>query len=290
MSVENLIRTTKYFARIAHEVGYLNFTYRYFLRIFYKLIKADRKIVLFQGTKMLIPWDSKFGTEVFLKGRKVDWGSEDLLIQFLDRQKSFIDVGANIGYYSLLAAPFSHKVYSFEPDLRVIKDLEKNLSQFQNSQIIQEALYSEPGRMELNLNSIPEFNSLVRKSSTGVNKKVKVNTLDNLMSEYPSLNVSCIKIDAEGADFEILLGGKNLLIRDRPLILTEANPNAKLLNFIESIEYSCFGFAKPKDRRKSHLPAKFIKIKKHTHVNYRLKMIFLVPARLLSEFEKLVEE
>ncbi|WP_293155870.1 FkbM family methyltransferase [Okeania sp. SIO2C9] len=238
---------------------------------------------------MTLPWKSQFGTEVFLKGSKLDWGSEVLLTQFLDKGKSFIDVGANIGYYSLLAAPLSDKVYTFEPDPRIIKDLEENLSQFQNIHILREALYSESGKMEFNLSSTPEINSLVRKSPKDDKVVVKVNTLDNLMSEYPSLNVSCIKTDAEGADFQILLGGKNLLIRDQPLVLSELFPSLKLLKFIKSIGFSCFAFVKPKDKSKSHLPPKFMKIEDRP-VNFRLKMIFLVPDRLLSEFEKLVDE
>ncbi len=133
---------------------------------------------------------------------------------------------------------------------------------------------------------MPELNSLVRKGSQGDKVLVKVNTLDKLISEYPSLNVSCIKTDAEGADFKILLGGKNLLVRDQPLVLSEAYPNAKLLKFIKSIGFSCFAFAKTKGKASSHLQPKFIKIETQP-MNYRLKMIFLVPARLLPEFEKL---
>lgn len=71
-----------YFRGLAREVGYLNFAYRYLLRRFYKLIKVNQKIVLFNNVKMTLPWKSQFGTEVFLKGSKLDWGSEVLLTQF----------------------------------------------------------------------------------------------------------------------------------------------------------------------------------------------------------------
>ncbi len=289
MLLSSFFQQFSYFNPLAREVGYLNFVYRYLLRRFYKLIKVNQKVVLFNHVKMTLPWNSNFGTEVFLKGSKLDWGSEVLLTQFLDKGKSFIDVGANIGYYSLLAAPLSDKVYAFEPDPRIIKDLEENLSQFQNIHIVREALYSAPGTMELSLSSTPELNSLVRKSPEGDKVVVKVNTLDNLMSEYPLLRVSCIKTDAEGVDFDILLGGKNLLIRDQPLILLELFPHSKVLKFIKSIGFSCFAFVKPKDQSKSHLPPKFIKIEAKP-LNVRLKMIFLVPNRLLSEFEKLVND
>lgn len=279
-------RRIDYFLRLTREVGYWQFFYRYLSRIFYKSTKRDQVMTLSNKVKMVLPYESRFGTEIFIKRTKLDWGSESILMNFLDNKKTFIDVGANIGYYSLLAAPTSYQVYSFEPDSRVIKYLEKNLSQFQNCHIFQEALYSQPDTMELSLDSMSEFNSLVRHRTKDNKILVKVNTLDNLMKEDPSLNVSCIKIDAEGADFEIILGGKNLLIRDQPLVLAEAYPSLKLLKFINSIGFTCFAFAKPKDVDSSHLKPKLIRINDRP-VNYRVKMIFLVPQRLLSQFEKL---
>ncbi|NEO51621.1 MAG: FkbM family methyltransferase [Okeania sp. SIO3B5] len=289
MLLSTFSATIRYLTRLAREVGYLNFGYRYLLRRFYKLIKVNQKIVLFNDVEMTLPWNSRFATELFLKGTRLDWGSEVLLTKFLDKGKSFIDVGANIGYYSLLAAPLSDTVYVFEPDRRIIKDLEENLSQFPNIKIIQEALYSEPGSMEFSLSTMSELNSLVKTASKGEKVLVKVNTLDNLMLDYPSLSVSCIKTDAEGVDFDILLGGKNLLIRDQPLVLSELYPNSKLLKFIKSIGFSCFAFAKPKDKVKYYLPPKFMKIESKP-VNVQLKMIFLVPGRLLLEFEKLIDD
>ncbi|WP_232231627.1 FkbM family methyltransferase [Coleofasciculus chthonoplastes] len=278
-----------YFVRLAQEVGYANFAYRYTLRKLYKLAKVDQKIVLPNGVPMVLPWHSKFGTELFLKRDRLDWGSETLLLKFLDREKSFIDVGANIGYYSLLAITSSCNVYSFEPDPRVVETLKKNLAQFQNAQIIRKALYSEPGTMELSLSASPELNSLVRQGSQGQGISVPVTTLDVFMADYPSLSVSAIKTDVEGADFQVLLGGKSLLIRDQPLVLSEAYPHKKLLRFAESIDFTVFAFAKPKDKNKSHIAPELIKVETQP-TNTRVKMIFLVPKRLLSQFAALATE
>ena len=106
------------------------------------------------------------------------------------------------------------------------------------------------------------------------------------MSDYPLLSVSCIKTDAEGADFDILIGGKNLLIRDQPLVLSEIYPTKKLLEFIKSIEFTCFAFVKSKDENEDNCQPKFIKIETKPR-NFRIKMIFLVPNRLLSRFENI---
>ncbi len=153
MILSILYRKFSYFYRLARDIGYLTFLYRYLLRGINKIFRVNQKMILLNNVEMTLPFDSRFGTEIFLKRNKLDWGAETLLTQFLDSDKSFIDVGANIGYYSLLAATSSRDVYSFEPDPRVIKHLEENISQFQNCHIVREALYSEPGTMELNLNS-----------------------------------------------------------------------------------------------------------------------------------------
>ncbi|MFM6517329.1 MAG: FkbM family methyltransferase, partial [Microcystis panniformis] len=104
--------------------------------------------------------------------------------------------------------------------------------------------------------------------------------------DYPLLSVSCIKTDAEGADFDILMGGKNLLIRDQPLVLSEIYPTKKLLEFIKSIEFTCFAFVKSKDENGDNSRPKFMKIETKP-TNSHIKMIFLVPNRLLSRFEEL---
>jgi FkbM family methyltransferase len=282
----NIFGRASYFFRLAREVGYFNFLRRYSLRGLYKAVKAQQKMTLLNGRKMLLPPDSAFGTELFLKRDELDWGAETIMLQYLDKTKCFIDVGANIGYYSLLAAPLSDTVYAFEPDPRVIGTLGANLAQFDNCHVLKEALFSEPGTMEICLESRTELSSLVRKSVSGEKRAVKVNTLDTFMQEYPSQDVSCIKTDAEGADFEILLGGEKLLVRDQPLVLSEAYPDSHLLKFSESLGFACFGFVKVKNKNLSHLPPRFIKIESPP-VKYRIKMIFLVPARLLSEFERL---
>ena len=70
------------------------------------------------------------------------------------------------------------------------------------------------------------------------------------------------------------------------MILLEAYPSLKLLKFIKSIGFTCFAFVKPKNVDSFNLQSKLIKISERP-MDYRVKMIFLVPHRLLSEFEQL---
>ncbi|MEL6166745.1 MAG: FkbM family methyltransferase [Cyanobacteria bacterium J06628_3] len=121
-----------------------------------------------EGISINLPPDSKFGTELFVKNGSVDWGSEEYLLKYLDKSKSFLDIGANIGYYSLLVSPYCHSVYAFEPDLRSIAALKNNAEKVDNIKVIQEAVYSQVGEMQFDISKLPELsgiNTKPRKSS-----------------------------------------------------------------------------------------------------------------------------
>ena len=274
---------------LAREVGYPKFFYRYSIRQFYKrILKKDNRIKLNEGILINLPPDSKFGTELFVKNGSVDWGSEEYFIRYLDKSKSFLDIGANIGYYSLLVSPYCDEVYAFEPDLRSIAALKKNAGKVDNITVIQEAVYSEVGEMQFDVSKLPELSGLNTKSEASSSCiSVKVNTLDNFADQHPNLKITAIKTDVEGADTEVLLGGKNLIEREQPLILSEAFPDSRVLRFVRELDYLIFAFIKFKDKSKMHLKPKFIQIKAYPQ-GYRPKMIFLVPKRLHQEFLQLV--
>jgi FkbM family methyltransferase len=247
----------------------------------------DNNIKLKNGLVMELPRNSCFGTELFLKNDSVDWGSEEYLIKFLDKNKSFLDVGANIGYYSLLMAPYCRSVYAFEPDIRSLDALNKNAAKVNNINVIQKAVFSQEGEMQLDVTRLPELSHLQKKSENSSNSQgcinVKVTTLDIFQSENPDVEVTAIKTDVEGADFNVLLGAKNLIIRDQPLILSEIYPDFKVFEFVKSLDYLIFAFVKPRDRSLIHTPAKFIQITENPKT-IRCKMAFLVPRRLHQDF------
>ncbi|MDY6896750.1 MAG: FkbM family methyltransferase [Cyanobacteriota bacterium] len=273
---------------LAREVGYPKFFYRYSIRQFYKsILKKDNCIELNEKISINLPPSSKFGTELFVKNGSVDWGSEEYLIKYLDKSKSFLDIGANIGYYSLLVSPYCHRVYAFEPDLRSIAALKNNAEKVDNITVIQEAVYSKVGEMQFDITNSPELSRLNTKSKISNNCiNVKVETLDNFADKHPNLKITAIKTDVEGADTEVLLGGKRLIEREQPLILSEAFPDSRVLKFVRELDYLIFGFIKFKDKSKMHLKPKFIQITAYPQ-GYRPKMIFLVPKRLHQEFLQL---
>lgn len=74
------------------------------------------------------PW-SQSASEVIYTNANMDWGAEQLFVERLNTDGTFIDVGAHVGYYSLYVAPRVGKIYAFEPDVQSFGALSQNLAQ-----------------------------------------------------------------------------------------------------------------------------------------------------------------
>ena len=248
------------------------------------------------GGDIILPRDSFFGRDVYVTNADVDWGSEALLCKYLDASGDFVDVGANIGYYSAYAAPFVRRVFSFEPDARNHAPLAANAALAGNVRIHKVALSSEAGEATLDASKNSEVSRLTRDpDATGQKQTVAVQTLDGFARAHPDLRVSGLKIDTEGHELEILVGGRETIIRDQPLILAELmrwpgqggeNEFRALAEFAACLHYSIYGFTPSRPGffrsgcfRLTHFDSVAV-LSAHA-----TKMVFLVPARLSVEFE-----
>ena len=137
----------------------------------------------------------------------------------------FIDIGANIGVYSLLAAKrFRHvDIYSYEPHPEAFKRLAKNIinNNFENRIVaINLALSNFQGKMFIegpkNLGINQSGGATL--SSTGSNE-ILVKTGD---SDLQLLNEKiAIKIDVEGHEHNVIEGLKNILVSNSIFIQIE---------------------------------------------------------------------
>jgi FkbM family methyltransferase len=134
----------------------------------------------------------------------------------------FYDVGANWGYFSLLLAglpDFRGPIFAFEPNPTAYRDLTSTVQQAGLDQRIT-ALDYGLGRAEgeLYLEEAEKFKTgLARLSGSGSGRKVVVHTLDTLKFQPADV----IKIDAEGMESDILIGGERTLKEHRPFIVFE---------------------------------------------------------------------
>jgi FkbM family methyltransferase len=145
---------------------------------------------------------------------------------------TFIDVGANAGYYTLIAARLvgsAGHVYSFEPIKGIVERLRHNieLNGFRNVTIEEGALARCPGRASIYRSAVAENDGLASLLPGPARmpdpEQVVLTTLDEVSGRLPGRLVHLIKIDVEGTEGEVLAGGRETLARDSgPLLLFES--------------------------------------------------------------------
>jgi FkbM family methyltransferase len=137
----------------------------------------------------------------------------------------FIDVGANIGYYSLIAAKaVGHhgKVICFEPLDRNYKCLKENLelNNFSNIITINKALSFQSDVLKLHFDPT-EKNAGMAQVNEGGSFSIEAITLDHYFINQNALDVHCIKIDIEGHEYEALQGMEATLRKFKPMLMIE---------------------------------------------------------------------
>jgi FkbM family methyltransferase len=168
----------------------------------------------------------------------------------------FVDVGANIGYFALVASRIvgnRGRVVAFEPSLRALKKLTHNLqlNQVTNVSVISVAIGDMAATATLQLaheSNIGGSNISASPDDGGPQEVVAVARLDDIVSQFhqpPKL----IKIDVEGYELYALCGAKDLVTRFHPTIVCEIGQQhlakhgtgaADVLRFMESLGYSAF--------------------------------------------------
>jgi FkbM family methyltransferase len=128
------------------------------------------------------------------------------------------DVGANIGYYSILFARLAPKgsVYAFEPT-STIDLLRKNLCwhRVENVRTLQVALGAASGHIEEDIYRIW--------GQPAERMHYEFATVDDIMARLDLSRLDCIKIDVDSFDFEVLQGAERTLERLNPWIVIELN-------------------------------------------------------------------
>jgi FkbM family methyltransferase len=152
---------------------------------------------------------------------------------------TFFDIGANVGYYSLLASTQitinKGKIYAFEPVSKTYNRLLENIS-LNNLTCVKTypfAISDSNATFKINIGNDQNWgmSSITKhKHSSNQSEIVKCMTLDTFCNENQVKNIDLIKIDVEGAEFKVLKGMEKIITDHKPEILIEIldenlNPN-----------------------------------------------------------------
>lgn len=184
----------------------------------------------------------------------------EIVKQNINSNRDVIDVGANIGLFTVLFSKLiskKQKVLAIEPTPSATKYLHLNIEKNNvNNLVIVFNGVASAEKGDYSINVIPgkeEYSSIGTEISHPIVKKyksekilVKGDSIDNLVIEY-KINPGFIKIDVEGSEYSVIKGAKNTLLKYKPVIVAElydillsncGHTSENVVTFLESIEYN----------------------------------------------------
>ncbi|MFB6144438.1 MAG: FkbM family methyltransferase [Candidatus Nanohaloarchaea archaeon] len=164
----------------------------------------------------------------------------ETILEELSEGDVFYDIGANVGYFTTLAAETGADVFAFEMHPELKKSIESNLElNSLEAEIVQKAVSNSLETISFDLKVVPTV------SSSGEGEvSVDTITLDSFAENNPAPDI--IKIDIEGYE-EKALSGAEVLLADNPprTIFVEVHPSKlekldsspeEVLSYLENYE------------------------------------------------------
>lgn len=185
--------------------------------------------------------------------------------KYINRERDVIDVGANIGFFTVLFAKNLNgkKVLSIEPTKNALRRLYKNIqiNHVEDTVLVYEGVASNQiGIAEIKtIEGKEEYSTLGNLTHPSIlsekytSEKVAASTIDALTLQY-SLDPGFIKVDAEGAEELVFDGCRAVLQKHRPVILSEisnlllrenGSSCSEVINLIKQYEYNVIDPATP---------------------------------------------
>lgn len=154
----------------------------------------------------------------------------DYLTKILKNGDVFVDIGTNIGMFSLIASKIvgdEGKVLCFEPAPLTFSRLKENinLNNFKNFDIRNLGLSNSKGELTFYVsnNGYDAWNSFAPRQDNklGSSIQVPVSTLDIELKDIDKIKIKLVKIDVEGWEKFVLYGGKDFLVNYSPIVMVE---------------------------------------------------------------------
>lgn len=185
-------------------------------------------LVIFRDCKFVYTPESEGGGCISAISSPGEVFLSKVMLSILKKDSVFLDVGANMGYFSILSASkiTQGKIFAFEPVPKTLSYLRKNIILNQLSARIWQygaAIGDKDGFafITTNMYGRNHITSFRKKNCV----KVRTLTLDTFSREMNLQGVDLIKADVEGAELMVLKGSERLISRDKPFLVLEVQEN-----------------------------------------------------------------
>lgn len=179
----------------------------------------------------------------------------DYILELVKNGDAVFDIGANIGYYSLLLGHEFNKakIYAFEPIPDTFKFLKKNiiLNDLENIKAFNFGFGSKEETLPFYFYKEGSGNASARELNKKEKNEVikcKIKRIDDFVKKE-KIKIDLIKCDVEGAELFVFQGGEGVLKKSHPVIVVEMlrkwtkpfgyHPN-ETIEYLRKIGYKCF--------------------------------------------------
>jgi FkbM family methyltransferase len=284
-------------------------TTRYYLKGFYRILWAARiflktrdNVYSIYGTVKMKLDHNHYYQWMIASSNYYAFGIMKLLSDFLRQGDVFIDVGANIGYLSLIASFIVGEdglVVAFEPDPRARRSFSDSiaLNEIRNIVLLEYVCSDREGKVSFKLASHLGWSTAVEKTpSLDIVGQIEVSqcTLDNVIATdiFKGKKIRLIKIDTEGYEPYILEGAKAIIDGNETAFIIEINHPAltnnnhsikDILRLFMDKNYHVYWIDEKRNFINSLRKIKLEKVINCNNYHGRNGDVFVVPAHIVSQ-------
>lgn len=161
--------------------------------------------------------------EPFLQDYKI---IDELMIKYPEKRTTFVDIGANIGTYSISLSRYFNKVLAYEPEPNNYDCLKLNVktNSIENIIINNVAILNKKGYFSIeNHNKSEGIHPGTYFININKEGNIPCRILDDDLVEFGIKEVGFIKIDTEGSELYILKSIQNVMTKQKPIVCVEIN-------------------------------------------------------------------
>lgn len=166
--------------------------------------------------------------------KKFEPETTDFVLKNCKYGDTVIDIGAHMGLYTVLMARkvgIQGRVYSFEPspsNKKIVEQLVSINGVLENVEIYENAVGEKNKKTAFYVfeHEASFSNSLIDYKSETPKKKISIDVicLDDFVQKKNITQINCIKMDAEGAELDILIGAEKIIKKCKPKIRLSVHP------------------------------------------------------------------